>query len=391
VSRPEQATRPWAAILAGIVLTVLLGSIHAFSILINPLEALYDARRQQISLFYSGALVFLTVSVLISGWLFRRFPAWFLGGASLVGAAAGLAAMAVAVDIRIAWLGYAVLFGGANGVGYVTALHLARCAFPVRKGTFMGLVTATYAMGATGFGYLFVALIGEMAVLEVIALMAVVMAAVIVPTALVIRTSGVHIETSSPVEEARAPDRGDTVRIALYWLAYGSAVLAGLLTLGHAAEIAAVASGDPEIKQTAIVTIAAANAMGGILAGLLADRLTVRLQLIGLPLLSIAGLVILSGLDSQSALLVGLALVGGAYGAIIVAYPVAIVDGFGSARSASVYGRVFTAWGVAGLSGPWLAGLLFDMSGGYDTAIQMAIGIALLSVLIAFKLRTSNV
>jgi OFA family oxalate/formate antiporter-like MFS transporter len=83
--------------------------------------------------------------------------------------------------------------------------------------------------------------------------------------------------------------------------------------------------------------------------------------------------------------------VGGAYGAIIVAYPVAIVDGFGSARSASVYGRVFTAWGVAGLSGPWLAGLLFDMSGGYDTAIQMAIGIALLSVLIAFKLRTSNV
>lgn len=370
---------------------MLLGSVHAFSILIDPLETLYGAPRHQISLFYSGALVFLTVSVLISGWLFRRFPAWVLGGASLLGATAGLAVMAMAGDMRIAWLGYAVLFGGANGVGYATALHLARCAFPARKGTFMGLVTATYAMGATGFGYLFAAWIEETVVLEVIALMAFVAAVATVPTVLAIRSSGVHVETSGPTEGSRPMVGLDTMRIFLYWLAYGGAVMAGLLTLGHAAEIASVGSGDPAIKKTAIATIAAANALGGILAGLVADRLAIRVQLIGLPLLSIAGLLILSGFGSQPALLLGLAIVGGAYGAIIVAYPVAIVEGFGGARSATVYGRVFTAWGVAGLSGPWLAGLLFDMSGGYDTAIHTAIGIALMSVLVSLRLRTSAI
>jgi MFS transporter, OFA family, oxalate/formate antiporter len=390
-SEPDQATRPWAAILAGILLTVLLGSVHAFSILISPLEALYDAPRQQISLFYSGALVFLTGSVLISGWLFRRFPAWVLAGGSLVGATTGLAAMTYSADMRVGWIGYAILFGAANGVGYATALHLARCAFPARKGTFMGLVTATYAMGATGFGYLFAALIKDMGVLDVIGLVAIIMALAALPTALAIKFSYVFIDTGGPTDRASVADRYDRARIFSYWLAYGGAVMAGLLTLGHAAEVVTVASGDPSIKKTAIATIAAANALGGILAGLLADRIAIRAQLVGLPLLSIAGLLLLSGFESQPALLAGLAMVGGAYGAIIVAYPVAIVEGFGGARSASVYGRVFTAWGVAGLFGPWLAGFLFDSSGNYDTAIHVAAAFAGLSILISWRLPTRQV
>ena len=48
--------------------------------------------------------------------------------------------------------------------------------------------------------------------------------------------------------------------------------------------------------------------------------------------------------------------------------------------SARIYGRVFTAWGAAGLLGPWLAGVLFDLSGDYRIALLVAAAIGLGSV-----------
>jgi hypothetical protein len=46
-----------------------------------------------------------------------------------------------------------------------------------------------------------------------------------------------------------------------------------------------------------------------------------------------------------------------------------------------MYGLVFTAWGLAGLGAPWLAGVLFDAGGGYGPALIIAAGAALASAL----------
>jgi len=50
------------------------------------------------------------------------------------------------------------------------------------------------------------------------------------------------------------------------------------------------------------------------------------------------------------------------------------------------YGRVFTAWGLAGLLAPWTAGRIFDVSGGYDAAMLVAAAVALISVACAATL-----
>ena len=53
------------------------------------------------------------------------------------------------------------------------------------------------------------------------------------------------------------------------------------------------------------------------------------------------------------------------------------------AAFARAFGRVFTAWGVAGLVAPSLAGLLYDWSGNYRAAIFMALGAALAGLMLA--------
>ena len=50
-----------------------------------------------------------------------------------------------------------------------------------------------------------------------------------------------------------------------------------------------------------------------------------------------------------------------------------------------VYGRVFTAWGAAGLIAPWLAGFLYDRYGGYGLAMAMAGAFSLLSAAVALR------
>jgi len=81
---------------------------------------------------------------------------------------------------------------------------------------------------------------------------------------------------------------------------------------------------------------------------------------------------------------VGLGLVGYSYGSIIAVYPVAVADIFGALAAPRIYGQIFTAWGIAGLLGPWISGWLYDISSSYTLAIIIA---AVFSGLSIFAIR----
>jgi MFS family permease len=74
--------------------------------------------------------------------------------------------------------------------------------------------------------------------------------------------------------------------------------------------------------------------------------------------------------------------VGFSYGSIIAIYPVAIAERFGQ-QGPQAYGRVFLAWGFAGLVAPWCAGYIFDRFAGYQPALLIAAAVALLSAISA--------
>ena len=67
-----------------------------------------------------------------------------------------------------------------------------------------------------------------------------------------------------------------------------------------------------------------------------------------------------------------LCLLGFTYGAIIAVYPAAVSHYLGAQEAPRAYGRVFTAWGLAGLGAPWLAGWIFDSYGAYGPALTIA-------------------
>jgi OFA family oxalate/formate antiporter-like MFS transporter len=73
---------------------------------------------------------------------------------------------------------------------------------------------------------------------------------------------------------------------------------------------------------------------------------------------------------------------GGAFGGYLALSPAYVADVFGLKNIGVNYGAMFTAWGVAGIYGPYFAGRIYDTFGSYDIAfivfaIQCVIGVLL--------------
>ena len=385
----SRSTRPFVTLAASIIVTGLLGSIHAFSVFIVSLEAAYAAGRSEVSLIYSLALLSLTVLVLFGHRIYSLLDPPKLAALSCLAAAAGLAVAASLDSLMGAYLGYGLLFGAANGVGYGFVLQLSAQALPNRRGFAMGSVTAAYAVGATIFAKLFSFLLLDTTAAQTMLVMAgilVVASGVVFALLTLSNAQYVGGNEESSHNSASVFDR----TILRLWIGYGFGAAAGLMAIGHATGIVSDNGGSAELTVLGAMLISVGNAIGGILAGYLADRINARRLLLALPLLSALALGLLLTVSEPRLALAILTVIGFSYGAIIVVYPTAVATLFGAKEAARVYGLVFTAWGIAGLGAPWLAGFLYDSSGTYQSALAIAILTGLVSFAAAFGLPSSE-
>jgi MFS transporter, OFA family, oxalate/formate antiporter len=375
--------KPVAALIAALLLTGSLGSVHAFSVLVAPLETRFGASRADVSLTYSMALISLTVAVLIGHRIYHRMTPALIGAGACVMAAAGLAVAALAPTMTLVYAGYGIMFGLANGVGYGFALIAAARAFPARQGMAMGVVTACYAVGAIVFAQVLQLVLEPYGLATALLVQAIVIAGCGLVAALLFQVSRLKMGHVSGT--AGRLVSGDAKAIGLLWLGFGFGCAAGLMAISHAAGVVTAADGTAHQAVAGVMFIGLGNAFGGFLVAWLADRLPVRRLLVGLPILSAVGLTALALSHTPVSAVLLLAVIGLAYGAIIAIYPVATAFRFGIDRTPKIYGLVFTAWGVAGFAGPWLAGVLFDGSGGYRVALLLAAGGAVLSAAAAWR------
>lgn len=379
---------------AASLLTLVLGSLHAFSVFVEPLESEYGASRQLVSLTYSIALLALTFSVLVGHRVYGVVTPAMLVLSIGIGAALGLMIAGNAGSLPIVWLGFGLVFGASNGFGYGFALQISAQANESRAGMAMGIVTASYALGAALSPLLLEAAIAAGGVGLALSGLGLVQAIAAPVSAILLYRSSVRFRTSSAAADKTpaAPGTGTEPRavpggppIILLWIGYGAGCAAGLMTIVHAIGIARNAGMPEALLVAAPITLALCNMAGGLTGGWLIDRMQPRTVLVALAILSVGSIFALIVTPHWTFALAALALVGFAYGALIAAYPAAIATLFGTTRGVAIYGRVFTAWGLAGLAGPWLAGVIYDRFQDYFYALIVA---GLLGVVSALSARS---
>ena len=371
--------RPPTRSLAGcVLLSGVLGSIHAYSLFIESFESDLGVGRGGAGAPYSVALASLTLAVLVSHRLFRLVPGPLVVLIASGGAAGGLLLAASANSLAGVVLGYGIVFGAFNGLGYAFSLQRASESNPDRRGFALGLVTAAYALGGASTALVLdkhVAASGATSALRWLAL-------AIAVTGIV--TSALLANNDSPARGSSARLSSANLRtLAPLWMAYLLAVLAGLMALGHAAAIVDDAGGP---GGAAVVAAGLASASGGLWIALVADRTATDRLLRLLPLGSATVLVVAAMASHGVVLMVAVAGIAFTYGALIAIYPLVVAQRFGQDGYSQAYGRVFTAWGTAGLVGPVGAGHLFEVTGSYRIPMFLAAAAAIGSAVVARQL-----
>jgi len=131
-----------------------------------------------------------------------------------------------------------------------------------------------------------------------------------------------------------------------------------------------------------LVVGAVGNAAGRILSGWMSDalgRLNVLWLMIGVSMLAMPVLYQVGG--NVAALYVVVFIVYWCYGTQLSVNASTTSDFWGTKNAGINYGLLFTAWGVAGIIGPRIAGVLFDKYKNYQMAFYTAAVLAAVALL----------
>ena len=389
-SRPASAA---AAITAGTLLGLPYGTLYAFSVLLAPLEALLAVPRTELSIVFGLCAVGFTLGMNLAPLLFGRLSAAAIITLATVLNVVGLAISAAARGTLDLALGYGCLFGIASGLAFTTYQQGINLAVSRHVGLVNGYVVSLLPAGAMIGAPLLAWGVEGWGVRMAIAGLAVVFAVTGILAALLLSWGRVGLGTSSrgtPVVGAAATaDRAARGRRAVFWKIFAIflvAAAAGLLVLSQAAGIVAAyggAGGLAVMGTTGITGAIAAARLGG---GWLVDRLPVPWVMAGAQAMAMAGTIVLTLWPGPVVAVVALGLVGMGYGVISGSTAAAIALYWDRRDFGRVASRLYIAWCIAAVTLPVLAARLFDLTGGYATAVLLAGVGNLLGVLVALTL-----
>jgi len=322
-SNTMASTKNGRLVLAGsILLMPVLGSVHAFSIFLGPIEEQFITTRSNASFTYSLALAVLTIHVLFGDRVFRRVsPSQLILGVSAL-STIGILISGYCENLYMVWIGYGVMFGAANGLGYSFALQYSAQANPKIRGVAMGLVTASYGIGAAIAPLPFDVLLDTYGFRGGMIGLAIALVTIGPIVAFLFMLSGHQLLTETQVRRDQGRS-GRSVVIRL-WITYGTAVAAGLMVIGHATGVARSSGLIEDWTFIAPIVIAVGNVFGSCFGGYLVDTWGARRLLYFTGVSSVISLVFMWAHLTPLTALTGLSIIGFTYGATIAAFPVAI-------------------------------------------------------------------
>ena len=381
----------WLPIAGGICMNLALGSLYAWSVFVLPLEREFGWTRAQTSWVFTIAIIAFAASFIVAGRLQdRRGPR---ACAAIGGTLVGLGFVLTSFTTQL-WHIYAIfaIVGIGNGFGYATPTPVASKWFPDKRGLVVGLMVGGYGAGSAIIGPVATNLmntIGWRPTFQILGTVFFVMGMIGTwllqnppagyrPPGWAPGATGAAAQRST--REFSAGEMIKTPTFALLWIAYCLGTTAGLMVISQLVPFARSAGLTAAAATLAITVGAVGNAGGRILSGWMSDTLGRLTTLRAMVLLSAVGMPVFFAVREEVALFYLLTVVVyWCYGTQLSVFASTTADFYGTKNLGMNYGVLFTAWGVAGIIGPIIAGTVFDRFGDYRYAFYAAAGLAVVA------------
>lgn len=383
----------WWRLFGGVLMTLALGTLYAWSVFVTPLEKEFGWKRAQTSTVFTFAAVVFAASLLLAGRLQDRFgPFWIsLTGSILISLSFFL--FSYTTSLYYLYFFYGVLGGIGNGFGYGTVVPVMAKWFPDRMGLAIGLALAGYGGGSAIFGTVANLVLfphfgwrTSCVILTGIFFVMTATGACLMKNPATIRRAAAKNSVSNITYTRHQFTPGEVVRTPafyLLWLGFGLGSTAGLMVISQLIPFAQ----NQGISSAAVATLglvvgAFGNVSGRILSGWLSDvmgrlttlRVVLAMSGVAMPALYWVGAHI-------AALYVLIFVVYFCYGAQASVIPATVSDFWGTQYAGTNYGSIFTAWGFSGILGPTIGGVLFDKYKNYGVAFYTAAALAVVALI----------
>jgi OFA family oxalate/formate antiporter-like MFS transporter len=389
----------WWRLVGGVLMTLALGTLYAWSVFVTPLENEFGWKRAQTSSVFTLAVVMFAASLLLAGKLQDKFgPFWIsLTGSILVSLSFLL--FAYTYSLYSLFFFYGVLGGLGLGFGFGTVVPVMAKWFPDRTGLAIGLALLGFGGGSAIFGS-FANLVlfprfgwrTSCMILGGIFLVMTMTGAFLLKNPVASRETADNPSVLGTSTTRHQYTPGEVLRTSafyLLWLGFGLGSTAGLMVISQLIPFAqSQGISNAALATLGLVVGAFGNVSGRVLSGWLSDilgrlntlRVVLAVSSVAMPALYWVG-------AHLAALYVLIFVVYFCYGAQASVIPTTVSDFWGTRHAGTNYGAIFTAWGFSGILGPTIGGVLFDKYRNYGIAFYTAAALSVVALICVLAAR----
>ena len=380
----------YAALLAGVLLSLVNGILYSWSVFILPIENATGLTRPQTSLVFTFILVFFGLGMMTGGYVLKRTGSRVtaaMGGAML---ALGLAGAAMATAQWQLILFYGVVAGYGIGMANIVPSAVGLRWFPHRRGLVCGIMAFSLASGTLIFGAgLAGRLIPVFGVSRTLFIMAILVLTLSIPASFFLKAPEKLPEAAKgDVTGMNTRDMLRTSSFRLVWIWAFSIQAGGLMIIGHIVPYALEQGCSQAGAELAMGVYAVVNGAGRLIFGQLFDMKGARFAMLVNSLFMATGLVMLAILPGTgyAGLLFSIVVIALAAGGTIPQFSAFIARHFGPAHLETNIGMTATVFIIAGFAGPYAGGWIQSASGAYQAAIFTAALLGLPGAMAALRL-----
>jgi OFA family oxalate/formate antiporter-like MFS transporter len=394
--------RAWTVVLAALSVNLIIGVLYAWSVMGKALAGQWHWTKTQAMLPFAASTAAFAISMVFAGrWQDKIGPRYvaMLGGIIL-----GLGM--VLCSFVHTYLPMVLTFGLVGGIGIGLAYSATtppsiKWFPPARKGLITGIVVSgvglaavymspltNYLLKVTTIQQTFLILgIGTIVLVALLAQFLTNPPAGYVPAAAAATTASVTRPASAARRDLDWQEMLQTGQFYQLWLMLALTASAGLLIIGNITLIAQDQAPKWDNAFVLVMVVAIFNTLGRFMSGFVSDRLGRANTMILAFVLQAINMFIFIQYKTPALLLFGSAFTGLCYGTIFTLFPAATADFYGVRNLGVNYGWVFTAFGVAGVTGSVLGGRVRDLFGSYTYAFVTCGIMLLVGAVLAFTLK----
>lgn len=388
----------WLMMLSAIGIHISIGSVYAFSVITDPVKAIFDVESTTIKWAFQITILMMGFSAAFLGeWVNKIGPG---KSTALAGICYSLGIIGTGVAIHLEslalfFISYGVIAGIGLGVGYITPVSVLVKWFPDRRGLAVGIVVMAFGLSSLIFGPLMQYFFENIAITTTFYVLGAIYAVFIMLSASYIenppegyKPSGYQPEKkdvkSFSLSEITGKQALKTYRFYLIWFMMFINISCGIALISDASPIAQQQLGYTPMQAAGIVgLIGAFNGLGRLFWSAFSDYFGRPVTFIIFFAIEIVAFYLLAQVGYPAVFIGLLMLIVSIFGGAFATLPAFLSDLFGTKQLGTILGMVLISKGFAGLFGPSLYNYIIAETGALDTTLKVFSGMFILALLLS--------